>query len=175
MPLFPPEIVSEAGTETPGFVDASATVVGSPGPLRVTVQVPPLPGTTLVGLHASDERFGLASKDRVVVTDDAPMEALIMADPAEATVPAAAVNEEVAAVAGTVTDAGTVTEALLEFRDTVVPPVGAGLESVTVQGVVTLEARLEAVHCSEDTVIGAVRVNVALCELIPRLAVTDAL
>jgi hypothetical protein len=67
-------------------------VVGCPGLVRVTVQVPPLPGTTSVGLQTSDERVGVAIRDNVVVRDAEPRVAVMLADPAELTVPAVAVK-----------------------------------------------------------------------------------
>ena len=65
-------------------------------------------------------------------------------------VPAVAVKLAAVALAGTVTDAGTVRFALLEDSVTDVPPVGAALESVTVHEVLALDARLEAVHVRDD-------------------------
>ena len=44
--------------------------------------------------------------------------------------------------------------AMLLERDTVVPPVGAALEIVTVQEVEAEAARLPPPHCSDVTVIG---------------------
>src|ERR1019366_4702251 len=49
--LVPAGIVTDAATTSPTLVDDRFTVVGVPGLLRVTVQVPPVPGTTLVGLQ----------------------------------------------------------------------------------------------------------------------------
>ena len=67
------------------------------------------------------------------------------------------------AAAAIVTDAGTVTaEAALLERVTMEPPVGAALESVTVQDVVEDAARVVLVHCSEVRVIGAVIVRVTV-------------
>ena len=71
-------------------------------------------------------------------------------------------NVAVVAAAWTVTDAGTVNAevALLESV-TVVPPVGAAVERVTVQVVVADAARVVFVHCSDVNVIGALTVSVA--------------
>ena len=135
---------------SPALVDEIVMVVGNPGLVRVAVQVPPLPGTTLVGLHVNDERLGFGSKDRVVVCVDELREAVITAVPKEATVPAVAVKLAVDAVADTVTEPGTVTIELLEDRLTAVPPVGAAEESVTVQEVLALVAKLDAVHVRDD-------------------------
>ena len=61
-----------------------------------------------------------------------PVVAVRVADCAEETAPTLAVNVALLAVAGTVTDAGTVTELVLLASPTVTPPVGAEPESVTV-------------------------------------------
>jgi hypothetical protein len=72
------------------------------------------------------------------------------------TIPAVAVNVAVVEVAGTVTDDGTFKITLLpDVRETVVPPVGAGPESVTTHVALALEGRLVGVHWSEDKVTAA--------------------
>ena len=83
----------------------------------------------------------------MVTGDEAPLrDAVMVALALDVTVPAVAVKVAEVAAAGTVTDAGTDKVALLEDRVTTVPPVGAALDSVTVQAVLPLEARLDAVH-----------------------------
>jgi hypothetical protein len=72
--------------------------------------------------------------------------AVTVALPLELMLPAAAVNVAVVAFAGTVTEAGTVSEPPFDDRDTVAPPVGAALDSVTVQVLVALEARVVGEH-----------------------------
>ena len=58
----------------------------------------------------------------------------------------------------TVTEAGTVNTAAAELASgTLVPPVAAPLDSVTVHVVEALEVRLVAAHCSEETAIGPTR------------------
>jgi len=64
--------------------------------------------------------------------DVLPIVALSVADAAVVTAATLAVNVAEVAVAGTVTELGTVTEPLLLARPTVTPPVGAEPESVTV-------------------------------------------
>ena len=54
--------------------------------------------------------------------------------------------------AATVTDAGTVSAALLSESATVAPPVGAALVRVTVQVAVELEAIVVGEHCKLETV-----------------------
>jgi hypothetical protein len=62
-----------------------------------------------------------------------------------------AVKVAVVAVAGTVTDAGSVrTLAMAPEMATTAPPVGAALVKVTVQVVLALEAKLVATHCRDE-------------------------
>src|SRR5271170_1672704 len=89
---------------------------------------------------------------------------------------AAAVALKVAVVAPavTVTDAGTVSEALLLESVTLDPPVGATWVSVTVQVLTPLWPRLVGLQARPETSTGANRLMVAVCELAPRVAVTVA-
>ena len=62
----------------------------------------------------------------------------------------------------TVTEAGTVKAALFVLASvTLVPPVAAPFDSVTVHVVEALDVRLVAAHCSEETAIGATSDRVA--------------
>ncbi len=89
---------------------------------------------------------------------------------------AAAVAPKVAVVApdDIVTDAGTVSKALLEVSDTAEPPEGAVWVRVTVQVLTALWPRLVGLQDKVETSTGANRLMDVLCELVPRLAVTDA-
>jgi hypothetical protein len=89
-------------------------------------------------------------------------------------VPAVAVKVAVVAAAVTVTEAGTVNELLLSAIVTVVPPVGAAFDSVTVQVLVPLEFRLMGVQASEDRVTAVTRLMEAVRETLPSVAVTVA-
>ena len=71
--------------------------------------------------------------------------AVMVALPLLEIVPAVAVNVPVVELTATVTEAGTVKLAL-DDRDTVVPPVGATFDNVTVHVLVTLEARVVGEH-----------------------------
>src|SRR5580658_7828697 len=88
---------------------------------------------------------------------------------------AVALKVAVVAPAATVTDAGTVSEALLLARVTLDPPVGAVWVSVIVQVLTALCPRLAGVHATPETSTGATRLMVAVCEPPPRVAVTVAL
>ena len=61
------------------------------------------------------------------------------------------------ALAGTATEAGTLSAVAVLARVTDIPPVGAALETVTVQEVLAFCARLAAAHWSDDTSAGASR------------------
>ena len=74
-----------------------------------------------------------------------------------------------------VTDAGTVSKPLLLPSVTVEPPAGAACVSVTVQLLVALCPRLVGLQTTLDTSTGATRLIVAVCELLPKVAVTVAL
>jgi len=78
------------------------------------------------------------------------------------------------APAATLTEAGTVKSdgALLASATRVV--LTADLESVIVQVVLTLEARLASIHCRPEIVSGATREIVAALEELLRVAVTAA-
>ena len=90
---------------------------------------------------------------------------------------AAAVALKLAVVApeATVTEAGTVSKALLLARVTVDPPAGAVCVKVTVQLLTALCPRLVGLHTTPDTSTGASKLIVAVCELPPSVAVTVAL
>ena len=87
---------------------------------------------------------------------------------------AVALNVAVVAPAATVTDAGTVSEALLLASVTLEPPVGAVWVSVTVQVLTALCPRLVGLQATPDTRTGDSRLIVAVCEPLPRVAVTVA-
>ena len=88
--------------------------------------------------------------------------------------PATAVKVAVVELAATVTEAGTVSRALLPDTVTVVAAVGA-FDSVTVQVLLAEEFRLVGVHASDVSVTGATKLIVAVCDTPLRVAVTVAL
>ena len=75
-----------------------------------------------------------------------------------------ALNVAEVAAAATVTDAGTVSVALVFVSVTVAPPVGAGWVRATVQELEAFGPRLAGLQTSEETSTGATRVMVALAE-----------
>jgi hypothetical protein len=76
--------------------------------------------------------------------------------------------------AGTVTEAGVVTNAVLSDNATTEPPLGADLLRVTVQLALALDARLDGVHASDDRETDATRFSVAFRETPFSVAVTVA-
>jgi hypothetical protein len=90
---------------------------------------------------------------------------------------AAAVALKVAVVdpAATVTDAGTMSNALLLDSVTEEPPAGAFCVSVTVQVLTALWLSVVGLQATPDTSAGAIRLIVTVGELLPRVAVTIAL
>ena len=88
---------------------------------------------------------------------------------------AVALKAAVVAPAAAVTDAGTVSDVLLLASVTVEPPAGAAWVRVTVQVLTALWLRLTGLHARVETSTGASRLMVAICELLPRVAVTVAL
>ena len=69
------------------------------------------------------------------------------------------------AAAATVTDAGTVSVALVLVRVTIAPPVGAAWVKVTVQALEAFGPRLVGLQASEET-SRATRLMVALAEVL---------
>ena len=85
---------------------------------------------------------------------------------------AVALKVDVVEPAATVTDTGTVSEALLLASVTLDPPAGETCVMVTVQVPTALCPRVAGLHTTPETSTGASRMMVAVCELAPRVAVT---
>jgi hypothetical protein len=88
---------------------------------------------------------------------------------------AVALKVAVLAPAAIVTDAGTVSKALLLASVTVDPPVGAALLRVTVHVLTPLGPRLVGLQVTPDSAPAASRLRTAVCVLPPNVAVTVAL
>jgi hypothetical protein len=125
---------TEAGTVSAGLLTETGTVtppVGA-GAERVRVQVEDAPASRVVELHANVETTTAATKLKVAVLEAPFNVAVMVAGWVVVGLPAVAVNVAEAAAAATVTEAGTVSKALLSDRTTTVPPAGAGWFRVTV-------------------------------------------
>jgi hypothetical protein len=77
-----------------------------------------------------------------------------------------ALNVAVVAAAATVTDAGTVSVALVFVSVTNAPPAGATLVNVTVHVLEAFGPRLAGLHASVDTSTEATRLTVVFAELL---------
>ena len=77
-----------------------------------------------------------------------------------------ALNVAEVAAAATVTDAGTVSVALVLVRMMAAPPVGAGWVRVTVHVLEAFGPRLVGLQTSDETSTDATRLMVALAELL---------
>ncbi len=78
--------------------------------------------------------------------------------------PAVAVKAAVVEPAATVTESGATSSALLLDIETVAPPVGAALESVTVQLVLPPDPNVVGLQAKAETKTGATRAMVVLCD-----------
>jgi hypothetical protein len=90
------------------------------------------------------------------------------------TVPAVAVNVAEVLFAATVTDAGTVSDALLLASPTALPPDGAAWLRVTVQVLPAPEFTLVGLQARAETSVGATKPRLTLWEVLAKLAVTVA-
>jgi len=124
--VAPAATVTDTGTLRFALLSLSARLVlEGAGWLRVTVQMAALPDDKLVGLQARAETSTGASRLRVLLWDAPFRVAVMVAVWFVVMVPAFAVKVAEVPLAGTVTDAGTVSAALLPEIPTVLPPAGA--------------------------------------------------
>ena len=170
--VAPAARVTDAGTASSVLLLASVTEVppAGAGCVIVTVQVLVALCPRLAGLQATPDTSAGACRVIVAVWELAPSVAV--------TVALWLLSIEAAAVAvnvPVVTDAGTVSSALLLARVTEAPPAGASCVSVTVQVLVPLCPRLDGLQARPDTSTGPCRLIVAVWELVPSVAVTVAL
>src|ERR1019366_3160673 len=127
---------------------------------RVTVQVVLALEARLAAAHCRAERVAGASREGGADVEEPFSVAVRVAVWSKTSVPVVAVKVAEVALAGTLTEEGTVNAdgALLASATTELPAVD--LDRVTVQVVLALEARLAAAHCSED-VVGRVAGGIA--------------
>jgi hypothetical protein len=171
--------VTDAGTVSKVLLLAKFTLDPPAGAVWVsaTVQVLTAPCPRLVGLQTKVETSTGAGASRLIVAvwELPPRVAVttalwllaMLAD-------AVALNIAVVTPTATVTEAGTVSEALLLVTVTIDPPAGAVWVSVTVHELTAVWPRLVGLQATPDTSAGAIRLMVAVCEPLPRVAVTVA-
>ncbi len=173
-------VVEPAGTvtEAGGIAAEPLEVRGTTRPplgagdVRVSVPVEVAPPTTVVGERVNPASDGGLTVSRAVAVN-VPCVTVIVAAFVDATGTVPTVNVAVVAPAGTVTDAGTVAQELLEESPTVVPPVGAGRLKVTVpiEDVPPTTAAGETVSCNWPTFVME---SVAVADFEPDVAVITA-
>ncbi|MBI1791168.1 MAG: hypothetical protein HYR60_26870 [Acidobacteria bacterium] len=131
--LAPEATVTEAGTVSAALLLDRLTAKPPPAAtlFSVTVHVPVADGLMAAGQDNADNCTGAVSVSEKL-RDMPAMLAVSWAVVSTATAAAVAVNVALTAPPGTVTEAGTVTPALLEERETAMPPADAGKVSVTV-------------------------------------------
>jgi hypothetical protein len=160
--------VTEVGTVRAALLDDKGTVTPPTGAalVRVTVQVVFALEPRLEAVHCRDETLTGAWRLMLVVAvavallgvaaPVAPFRlAVMVAEALLVTLPADAVKVAVVELWRTFTEMGTVKLALLDDRATVVPPLGAALDRVTVQEVLAFDAKLDDAHWRDDRFIGA--------------------
>jgi hypothetical protein len=161
--------VTDAGTVKAAVLVDSVTVA-PPVCETVTVQVELPPDTTLVGTHATPLTTVAVASEMVAVCVLPFSVAVMVAVWSLVNVPAVAVKVAVVLADPTVTVLGTVSAVTLLDSVTIAPPV---CDTVTVQVELPPDATLVGTHATPLTTV-ATRVIVALCELLPRVAVTVA-
>jgi hypothetical protein len=131
----------------------------------VTVHALVAPLVRLVGVQLT---VSAAEVTRLMVTlpELLPRVAVTVADWLLATVEVVALKVAEVAAAGTVMDPWTVSAGLVLVRVTAAPPAGAAPLRVTVQVLEALGPRLVGLQASEETSTDAVRLTVALAELL---------
>ena len=170
--------VTDVGTVSKALLLESETSDPPAGaaPESVTVQVEAALLARLAGAQTRLVRVMVGATNEIVAVLGTPAKvAVTVAAWLLAMTPAVAVNVAVVAAAGTVTDAGTVSKALLLESETSDPPAGAGFESVTVQVEAALLARLVGAQETPVKEAGASNEIVAVCEAPFNVAVTVAL
>jgi hypothetical protein len=166
--LEDPELtVTSVGTTTDGLLLENETAVPAAGAffVIVTSQLAPAPEVMIVGVQDRVLMAADAVSVKVAVLDVPLKVAVTTAVWSEVTTPLVAVNVDEVEPAAKVTDAGTVSDALLLERETTAPPDAAGPESETVQ---MEEVLLPSVVGTQVSVLNTdekVREKAAVCEV----------
>jgi hypothetical protein len=164
--VAPAATVTEAGTESAALLSERVTTAPPAGAalLKVTVQVEEAPEVREVGLQERLVGTVLVTRLKEKVTEEPEREAVMMAVLSAVRVAAVAEKAAEVAPAATVTEAGTVSAALLSERVTTAPPMGAGLLRATVQVLEEPEVREEGEQLRPVRRVGASRVREKLAE-----------
>jgi hypothetical protein len=173
-----PLTTTEAGTFSRLLLLLTVTVDPPDGAgwLNVTVQLLAAFGPSMVGLQTTLDTSPGTTRLIVAVRELLPSVAVTVALwLLEIVAAAVAVKAAVVAVALTATEAGTFSSLVLLPSVTLDPPAGAGWLNVTVQLLVPPGPRLVGLQTTPDTSAAGTRLTVAVCELLPSVAVTVAL
>jgi hypothetical protein len=173
--VAPAATITEAGTVSQVLLLSSATLDPPVGAawVSVTVQVLTALCARLVGLQVTPETRTPVSRLMVTVRELLPRVAVKVALWLLAIeAPAVALNVAVVAPAATVTEAGTVSEALLLASVTLDPPVGAVVFKVTVQLATAPGFRLPGLHM-RDEMAGTVTIALAPADTVSPLPVAS--
>ena len=165
VPVLAPNVaeVTLAGTVTEegtvnrdgALLESATTVLPAEDFDKVTVQVVLALEARLAVAHCREESVTVGDNRERVADVEEPFSVAVMVTVWSATSgPVLALNVAEVALAGTVTEEGTVRAdgALLESTTTVLP--AEDFDKVTVQVVLALEARVAAAHCREESVTG---------------------
>ena len=149
--------VTEEGTvnRDGALLESATTVLPAEDFDKVTVQVVLALEARVAAAHCRDESVtGGDTRERVADVEEPFSVAVSVTDWSATSVPVLAPNVAEVALAGTVTDPGTVRAdgALLESATTMLP--AEDFDKVTVQVVLALEARLAVAHCRDESVTG---------------------
>jgi hypothetical protein len=172
----PDATLTDAGTLSSGVLLDNATVA-PPDPAAcasVTVQFVTQPGFRVAGLHDRLLMDVGVSSEIEAVCELLLYDAVTAAVWAVVMVPAVAVKFADVAPDATVAVGGTVNAARLLESETVIPPVPAACESVTVHAAIPPALRLEGLHETRLTVVGATSSTEDVCMLPLYVAVTTA-
>jgi hypothetical protein len=159
-------MVTEAGTVSVGLSSERETTAPPVGAalLRVTVQVAEAPEVSEAGLQERLVGTVLVSSPMEKVTEEPERDAVMTAVPPAVMVEAVAEKVAEVAPAAIVTEAGTVSAALLSERETTAPPVGAGLLRATVQVLLAPEVRVAGAQLRPVSRVGASRLREKVAE-----------
>ncbi len=131
-------------------------------------------GCAVEGHREQGQRIKVRGSDWDALLRVAVRETSRVAPPSGGVVVALAVKVPEEDPAGMLTEAGTVSSGLLAETDTLVPPVGAWAETVTVQVDDAPASSVAGLQVKVETNVGATRVKFAVCEDEPSVAVTIA-
>jgi hypothetical protein len=151
--LLPAVTLTEAGVDNTALLSESVTICPPVGAalFRVTVQMLTPPDWSVAGLQVNPVGRIVGKSLSEKVAENPPRLAVMVAVAAVATAEVVTANAAVVLPAGTVTEAGVATEALLSDRVTSAPPAGAAPVKVTMQVDAAPPVTEAGLQLTEDT------------------------